>query len=83
MRMRSRSLWITTGLMAASFLAGSWLTPRVRIEWEPGAPPRTARADTPLAAVTADEPVARAVELASPSVVNIDTVRRVTREDRR
>lgn len=79
--MRSRSLWLMTGLMAASFLAGSWLAPRLRIEWQAGDLPRQARAEPPLAAVTADEPVARAVEIAAPSVVNIDTVRRVTRED--
>ena len=81
MRTHSRGFWWITGLMIGSFLAGSWLAPRVRIEWEPGRLPNEAYAQTPRAAVTADEPVARAVEIASPSVVNIDTVKRMVRED--
>lgn len=67
--------------MTASFLAGSWLAPRVRIEWEPGRLPDQAAAQPTRARVTDDEPVARAVEIAGPSVVNIDTVRRVVRDD--
>ena len=81
MATHSRRFWWITSLMIGSFLAGSWLAPRVRIEWEPGRLPDQAFAQTPRAAVTADEPVARAVEIASPSVVNIDTVKRVVRED--
>jgi len=81
MRASARFWLITTGF-AASFLLGSWLAPRVRIVWEPGPLPNEARAQQPSRArVTADEPVARAVQIASPSVVNIDTVRRVVRED--
>lgn len=72
-------------MLTASFLAGSWLAPRIRIQWEPGPLPNEAHAQTArienVAMVTADEPVARAVHLASPSVVNIDTVKRVVRED--
>jgi S1-C subfamily serine protease len=80
--MSSRArFWLITGLMAGSFLAGSWIAPRVRIEWEPGRLPNEALAQTPRAAVTADEPVAKAVAIASPSVVNIDTVKRVIRDD--
>jgi serine protease Do len=70
-----------TALMIASFLVGSWVAPRVRVEWEPGTLPNKAYAQPARAAVTADEPVARAVETAGPSVVNIDTVRRVYRDD--
>ncbi|MFN3649879.1 MAG: S1C family serine protease [Armatimonadota bacterium] len=80
---RSGRFWWSTVLMAGGFLLGSWLAPRVRVEWEPGPLPHQALAQTPAprAAVTADEPVARAVDLAGPSVVNIDTVRRVVRDD--
>jgi serine protease Do len=73
---------MVTLLMTASFLVGSWLVPRIRVVWEPGPLRNQAAAQTPTrAAITADEPVARAVSVASPSVVNIDTVRRVVRED--
>jgi serine protease Do len=70
-------------LIAGSFLAGSWLAPRVRIEWEPGRLPHQAQAQAqPVRArITADEPVARAVSILGPAVVNIDTVRRVVRDD--
>jgi S1-C subfamily serine protease len=67
--------------MVASFLAGSWLAPRIRIEWEPGRLPNQAAAQPPRPAITADEPVARAVQIASPSVVNIDTVNREIKDD--
>jgi len=79
--MKSKRFWILAGLMTASFLAGSWLTPRIRIEWEPGRLPNQAAAAPERPAVTADEPVARSVSLVSPAVVNIDTVRRVVEED--
>lgn len=78
---RAQRFWLITVLMTVSFLAGSWLVPRVRVEWEPGPLRDEAAAQTPLAAVTADEPVAKAVSIASPSVVNIDTVKRVVQED--
>lgn len=82
MRSESRRFFLITTGFVVSFLAGSWLAPRIRIEWEPGPLPQQAVAQ-PIsrARVTADEPVARAVELASPSVVNIDTVKRVVRDD--
>jgi serine protease Do len=77
-----KRFWLLTSGFVASFLLGSWLAPRVRITWEPGPLPNEARAQAPTRArVTADEPVARAVEVASPSVVNIDTVKRVVRDD--
>ncbi len=78
---RNRRFWIYTTLMTASFLAGSWLAPRIRIEWEPGRLPTQAYAQPARAAVTADEPVARAVEAVAPSVVNIDTVKRFVQDD--
>ncbi|HEU4753410.1 MAG TPA: trypsin-like peptidase domain-containing protein [Armatimonadota bacterium] len=78
---KSGRFWLITGLMAASFLAGSWVAPRIRVEWEPGRLPNQAFAQTPRQAVGPDEPVARAVEAVGPSVVNIDTVKRVIRED--
>jgi serine protease Do len=82
---RSRRFWLTTSLMAASFLAGSWLAPRIRIEWEPGNLSSQALAQGSRPGghrpPGADEPVARAVEMVAPSVVNIDTVRRVVEDD--
>src|SRR5205814_1437959 len=78
---RSGRVWLIAGLMGASFLAGSWLAPRVRIEWEPGRLPSQARAEVPRPKIGDDEPVAKAVSLLAPAVVNIDTVRRVTRDD--
>lgn len=80
MRSPSRFWWITTGFVV-SFLAGSWLAPRIRVEWEPGRLPDQAYAQPARPRITADEPVARAVEMASPTVVNIDTVKRVVKED--
>lgn len=75
--------WIFAAMLAVAFLAGSWLAPRVRVVWEPGALPHQAQAQgqPPRPVITADEPVARAVEMAGPSVVNIDTVSRVIQED--
>ena len=67
--------------LAAAFLAGSWLAPRVRVTLEPGALPDQALAQTPNPPISAEEPVARAVQSAGASVVNIDTVRRFIRED--
>ncbi len=81
---RGIRFWLICGGMAASFLAGSWLAPRVRIEWEPGRLPSQALAEAPhsrLPNIGPDEPVARAVALAGPSVVNIDTVSRVVQDD--
>src|SRR4051812_23112369 len=82
--MRGKRVWIIAGLMAASFLAGSWLAPPVRVGGEPGRTPGQARAQpgpSPRPAISADEPVARAVAQVSPSVVNIDTVSRVVQDD--
>src|SRR5688572_15986833 len=81
MRKRSGRFWLITLLMGSSFLAGSWLAPRVRIVWEPGRLPDQAMAQPARPPITTDGPVARAVDIASPSVVNIDTVKRVVRED--
>jgi serine protease Do len=81
MSIRVQRFWLITILMSLSFLAGSWLAPRIRVEWEPGPLRDQAAAQTTRAEVTADEPVARAVSIASPSVVNIDTIKRVIRED--
>jgi len=81
MERRSGRFWAATGLLAAGFLAGSWLAPRVRVEWEPGRLPDQALAQTSRAAVSADEPVAREVCAAGPTVVNIDTVKRVVVQD--
>lgn len=67
--------------LAAAFLAGSWLTPKLRVSWEPGALPDQALAQTPNPPISADEPVARAVQVAGTSVVNIDTVSRIVRDD--
>ncbi|MGV3724875.1 MAG: S1C family serine protease, partial [Actinomycetota bacterium] len=81
MSKRSQRFWLITMLMTVSFLVGSWLVPRFRVEWEPGPLQEQAVAQTPRAVVTADEPVAKATAIASPSVVNIDTVKRMVRED--
>jgi serine protease Do len=78
---RSGRFWLITALMAGSFLAGSWLAPRIRIQWEPGELPHQAMAQPSRSLINGEEPIARAVEVAGPSVVNIDTVRRVVRED--
>ena len=81
--MRKTTLRITllASLMGAAFLAGSWLAPRIRVEWEPGALPREAMAQTPPARIGPDEPVAAATAVAGPSVVSIDTVTRGVRDD--
>jgi serine protease Do len=82
-----------TFLVVASFLLGGWVMPRLRVEWHPGGSqaraatsparaaheaPRRADAVAPLAADAVDEPIARAVALVSPAVVNIDTISRVS-----
>ncbi len=78
--------WVITLLMAVSFLVGSWVVPRFRIVWDSGPLPDGVAAQpksqpaTP-SAISAEEPVARAVGLASPSIVNIDTVKRVVQDD--
>jgi serine protease Do len=77
------SLW-----MAVSFLLGGWVMPRLKIEWRPGGPGAGAAVQAAPAAARSggerreivgavDEPIARAVALVSPAVVNIDTVSRV------
>ncbi len=83
--------WIITALMTVSFLVGSWLVPRFRVVWDAGPLPDQAYAQSnrPLGlgngsttlSVGPEEPVARAVAGASPSVVNIDTVKRVVEND--
>jgi serine protease Do len=78
---RSHRIAILALILGGSFLAGSWLAPRFRIVVEPGPLPDQALAQTTRAAVSADEPVAKAVSVVAPSVVNIDTVQRVTRND--
>jgi serine protease Do len=81
---QARVGWITA-LMAGSFLVGSLVAPRIRIEWEPGKLPSQAFAQPPKAAgspvIPPEEPIARAVAQISGSVVNIDTQRRVVQED--
>jgi len=80
MRTRYGRFWLITGLMIASFLAGSWIAPRVRIQFEPGGLPSQA-AEPVRSVISADEPVARAAEIAGGSVVNIDTVQRIVEQD--
>ena len=83
-RKRNVRFWAICAGMCASFLAGSWLAPRIRIEWEPGRLPNEAMAQpirSRAGAIGADEPVAKAVQIAGPSVVNIDTVSRVVKDD--
>ena len=81
--MSKRFLWVVE-LMVVSFLGGSWLAPRIRVVWEPGELPDQAFAQakpSPNPPINAEEPVAKAVAIISPSVVNIDTVRRVVTRD--
>lgn len=86
-RCRATRVALLSLLMGACFLAGGWFAPRLRVSWEPGPLPPAAAQGTPArgAASTVpsprDEPIAAAVAMAGPSVVNIDTVSRVVRDD--
>jgi serine protease Do len=80
MRQRSGRFWLVTTLMSASFLAGSWIAPRIRVSIEPGGLASQA-AEPVRAVVSTDEPVARAAQVAGESVVNIDTRQRVVEQD--
>ncbi len=79
---KRRFLWRGVALVVGSFLLGGFILPNIRIGWKepeskadnssglavrPGAP-------TPLAE---NEPYAKAAQIASPAIVNIDTQQRV------
>jgi S1-C subfamily serine protease len=69
--------WLIAG-MAASFLVGGWMLPRLHVEWRDEPAWERGIVQAAPSASGADEPIARAVSAVSPAVVNIDTVKRVT-----
>jgi S1-C subfamily serine protease len=73
---RVRLSWFIAG-MAASFILGGWVMPRLQIEWRDEPLPARGVAQAASVPAGADEPIARAVGAVSPAVVNIDTVKQV------
>jgi S1-C subfamily serine protease len=82
MKKRAVRITLLATALSAAYLAGGWIAPRIRIQWEPGTLPHQALAQAPPSPrISASEPVAAATALAGPSVVSIDTVTRGVRED--